>query len=152
LGCGGVFTAVCTKGKRDLLKRLLDAGIRVPPVVTGCQSYLLEQPDMLRTLLESGMNPDTCNWQHQTLLHMLCGSGRPDKHDLQALLEVTGAAARSAGTAVVLFVDELQYVEEDELAAAPDCTTKLAGRAGWRGLAAAARPDGQSEVLCGAPV
>lgn len=72
LGCGGVFTAVVTRGKRDLLKRLLDAGIRVPPVVTGCQSYLLEQPDMLQTLLNHGMNPDTCNWQHQTLLHLLC--------------------------------------------------------------------------------
>jgi len=43
-GCGGVFTAVCTRGKRDLLLRLLDAGIRVPPVVTGCHSYLLETP------------------------------------------------------------------------------------------------------------
>ena len=72
LGCGGVFTAVVTREKRDLLKRLLDAGIRVPPVVTGCQSYLLEQPDMLQTLLNYGMNPDTCNWQHQTLLHLLC--------------------------------------------------------------------------------
>ena len=72
LGCGGVFTAVVTRGKRDLLKRLLDAGIRVPNIVTGCQSYILEQPDMLRTLLDHGMNPDTCNWQGQTMLHMLC--------------------------------------------------------------------------------
>jgi len=71
-GCGGVFTAVVTRGKRDLLARLLKAGIRVPPVVTGCQSYLMEQPDMLRTLLDHGMSPDLMNWQHQTLLHMLC--------------------------------------------------------------------------------
>jgi len=39
------------------------------------------------------------------------------EHDLQALLEVTGAAAKAAGTALAIFVDELQYVEEDELAA-----------------------------------
>ena len=39
------------------------------------------------------------------------------EHDLQALLEVVGAAARSAKTALVLFIDELQYVEEDQLAA-----------------------------------
>ena len=39
------------------------------------------------------------------------------EHDLQALLEVTGAAARDAGTVLALFVDELQYVEEDQLAA-----------------------------------
>ncbi|MFM2130353.1 MAG: hypothetical protein RL477_1899 [Pseudomonadota bacterium] len=39
------------------------------------------------------------------------------EHDLQALLEVTGIAAREAGTALAMFVDELQYVAEDELAA-----------------------------------
>ena len=39
------------------------------------------------------------------------------EHDLQALLEAVGAAARKAGTALALFVDELQYVPEDELAA-----------------------------------
>lgn len=39
------------------------------------------------------------------------------EQDLQALLEAAGNAAKAAGTALVLFVDELQYVEEDELAA-----------------------------------
>ena len=39
------------------------------------------------------------------------------EHDLQALLEVVGGAAKKAGTALAIFVDELQYVEEDELAA-----------------------------------
>ncbi len=39
------------------------------------------------------------------------------EHDLQALIEVAGEAARSAATALVLFVDELQYVPETELAA-----------------------------------
>jgi GTPase SAR1 family protein len=39
------------------------------------------------------------------------------EHDLQALLEVTGAAAKKAGTALAMFVDELQYVAEEELAA-----------------------------------
>jgi GTPase SAR1 family protein len=39
------------------------------------------------------------------------------EHDLQALLEVTGAAAKQADTALAIFIDELQYVQEDELAA-----------------------------------
>lgn len=39
------------------------------------------------------------------------------EHDLQALLEVTGIAAKEAGTALAIFIDELQYVEEEELAA-----------------------------------
>jgi ankyrin repeat protein len=82
---GGVFTTVVTKGKRDLLRRLLDAGVRAPAVLTGCQGYLLEHTDMLRTLLASGMSADLMNWQHQTLLHLVC---RPDK---------TGRAVELAG-------------------------------------------------------
>jgi len=39
------------------------------------------------------------------------------EHDLQALLEASGAAAKEAGTALAIFVDELQYVAETELAA-----------------------------------
>ncbi len=39
------------------------------------------------------------------------------EHDLQALLEAVGAAAKKAGTALAMFVDELQYVEETQLAA-----------------------------------
>ncbi|MCB0323118.1 MAG: ATP-binding protein [Bdellovibrionales bacterium] len=39
------------------------------------------------------------------------------EHDLQALIEVTGLAAQKAGTALAMFIDELQYVDEDELAA-----------------------------------
>ena len=39
------------------------------------------------------------------------------EHDLQALLQTVGEAAQKAGTALVLFVDELQYVEEDQLEA-----------------------------------
>ncbi len=38
------------------------------------------------------------------------------EHDLQALLETVGAAAQKADTALVMFIDELQYVAEPELA------------------------------------
>jgi hypothetical protein len=37
--------------------------------------------------------------------------------DLTALMEQTGVAAKAASTAVVLFVDELQYLKEEEFAA-----------------------------------
>lgn len=43
------------------------------------------------------------------------------EHDLQALLEATGAAARAAGSAFILFVDEPQYVPEEQLAALHRC-------------------------------
>ncbi len=39
------------------------------------------------------------------------------EYDLQALFEAAGAAARSGDTALAIFLDELQYVAEDELAA-----------------------------------
>ncbi|HVX04524.1 MAG TPA: ATP-binding protein [Rhodanobacteraceae bacterium] len=39
------------------------------------------------------------------------------EHDLQALLEASGQAAQKAGTALVMFIDELQYVEDEQLAA-----------------------------------
>ena len=39
------------------------------------------------------------------------------EHDLLALLEATGQAAQKAATALAIYVDELQYVKEDELAA-----------------------------------
>lgn len=39
------------------------------------------------------------------------------EHDLQALLAAAGSAAREAGTALAMFIDELQYVPEDQLAA-----------------------------------
>jgi hypothetical protein len=38
------------------------------------------------------------------------------EHDLQALMEAAGAAAKEADTALAMFVDELQYVAEEELA------------------------------------
>ncbi|MEE9303729.1 MAG: AAA family ATPase [Thiotrichaceae bacterium] len=38
------------------------------------------------------------------------------EQDLPVLLEAVGDAAKKAETAVVMFIDELQYVEEDELA------------------------------------
>ena len=48
-------------------------------------------------------------------------SGLADNGDLEAdltsLLEQVGAAAKSANTAVVLFIDELQYIREDQFAA-----------------------------------
>jgi len=39
------------------------------------------------------------------------------EHDLQALMEQVGLAAKSANTALAIFIDELQYVEEAQLAA-----------------------------------
>jgi ankyrin repeat protein len=103
-GCGGVFTAVCTRGKRDLLLRLLDAGVRVPATPDGCRSYFLEQPDMLRLLLRrGGLHPDYTDASGCTLLHALCTRderGRTMKHRTAcaAILLDAGAAISAVDT------------------------------------------------------
>lgn len=85
-GCGGVLAAACTLGKRELVERFLAIGVRVPPVLTECRSYLWSDPELLRVLLDSGMNPDLPDWQHATPLHSLCqrdGRGRVNPHYLE---------------------------------------------------------------------
>ena len=56
--------------------RLLDAGIRVPPVVTGCHSYLIKNIEMLHILIASGMNPDLPACSGETFLHDLCSGSK----------------------------------------------------------------------------
>lgn len=50
------------------------------------------------------------------------------EHDLQALLEAAGEVARSAGSALILFIDELQYVEEEQMAALITALHRVAQR------------------------
>ena len=50
------------------------------------------------------------------------------ERDLAALLEVVGEAAKDAGTALIVFIDELQYVAEDELAALITALHRIAQR------------------------
>jgi hypothetical protein len=96
-GCGGVYPAVVTRGKRDLLRRLLDAGVKVPPSPGGCHTYLLEQPDMLKQLLErGGLSPDYTDESGSTFLHHLCSRdsrGRTMNHrtECASLLLAAGA-------------------------------------------------------------
>jgi GTPase SAR1 family protein len=79
------------------------------------------------------------------------------EHDLAALLEAAGMAAKKGDTALALFVDELQYVAEDELAALITALHRTAQRqlpvvmAGGR-TAAIARSHGQREILRRTPV
>lgn len=75
-GCGGVYPAIVTRRKRELLVRLLDAGVRVPAAPCGCRSYLLEDVEMLRLLLaRGGLDPNYPDDTGATLLHDLCRYG-----------------------------------------------------------------------------
>ena len=73
--------------------------------------------------------------------------------DLQALLEAVGEAAKAESACVALFVDELQYVKEDELAALIMALHRTAQRQLpvimlGAGLPPDAGQHGQSEILC----
>lgn len=50
------------------------------------------------------------------------------EHDLQALLEVVGQAAAKMNTAFIMFIDEMQYVAEDQLAALISALHRIAQR------------------------
>ena len=50
------------------------------------------------------------------------------EHDLQDLLASAGVAAQKAGTALAIFIDELQYVQEEELAALITALHRMAQR------------------------
>ncbi len=90
------FTMVVGSGRRDQLARLLESGLRVPRIVTGCQGYLLAHTDMLRTLLTHGMSPDLMNWQRQTLLHHVCAQRDPTGAIEQAEILLDAGADISA--------------------------------------------------------
>jgi ankyrin repeat protein len=107
-GCGGVFTAICTLGKRDLMLRLLEAGIRVPAVLTACRTYVMENLEMFKILVAHGMNPDLPNWQGQTFLHNLCSGGRRS--------DVDGALIRAA---ILLEAGASISPREDEYCSTP---------------------------------
>jgi ankyrin repeat protein len=96
-GCGGVYPAVVTRGKRELLRRLLDAGVKVPPAPSGCHTYLLEHPDMLKQLLErGGLNPDYTDDSGSTFLHHLGyrdARGRTMNHRTECAALLLGAGA-----------------------------------------------------------
>ena len=62
-------------GHEALLRLLLARGLRVPPVVTYCPTYLWRALPLARLLLEHGMDPDLPNWQQLRPLHHIAGRG-----------------------------------------------------------------------------
>ena len=94
--CGDAFPAGVTRKDWDMLHLLLRKGVRGPPVVTVCRTYLWRQPAMTRVLLEHGMDPSLPNWLGVTPLHDLCNAGgKTDKdenrHELLDLFLEFGA-------------------------------------------------------------
>ena len=69
---GAAFHHDCRIRRRRSPRETTRRGLRVPPVITGCQGYLLHNARCFARSLERGMNPNLMNWQLQTLLHLVC--------------------------------------------------------------------------------
>lgn len=103
------FAMVVSDGRRDRLARLLSAGLRVPPVLTGCQTYLLTHTDMLRTLLAHGMSADLMNWQRQTLLHHVCQQPRTKRRIMSGASDALERASILIDAGADLSARDLEY-------------------------------------------
>ena len=76
------FTHCVSAGHEAMLRLLLARGLRVPPVVTYCQSYLWRSVPLARVLLEHGMDPDLPNWQQIRPLHHMAARGQIEQAKL----------------------------------------------------------------------
>ncbi len=125
------FTLAVSAGHDAIVRLLLARGLRIPAVVTYCQSYLWRSLDLARLLLEHGMDPSLPNWQRVTPLHYLAAAGDIEKAklfleygaDANAVDEEyrtnpLGWAARKGQVDFVRFA--LQHGFEASLPSAPD--------------------------------
>ena len=73
--CADGFTMCVSAGHEWIIRMMLCRGLRVPPVVTICQTYLWRNLDLARLLLEHDMDPNLPNWQQVRPLHYMAASG-----------------------------------------------------------------------------
>ena len=82
------FTMCATAHHVDIVRLMLNRGFRVLPQVTGCQTYLWRDLEILRLLLDHGMDPNLPNWQNIRPLHHIA---RDPDFEAAALLIEYGA-------------------------------------------------------------
>ena len=142
-----VFTLAVSARHESIVRLLLARGLRVPSVVTYCQSYLWRHPDLARLLLEHGMDPSLPNWQRVTPLHDVAAKGDidtaklflefgadPNAVDEEYRTTPLGWAARAGQTDFVRFA--LQNGFDPSVPTGPD----------WARPAAWARRRGHAET------
>ena len=76
--CADGFTMCVSEGHEWLVRMMLSRGLRVPGVVTVCQTYLWRNLDLARLLLEHDMDPNVPNWQQVRPLHHMAAKGEVD--------------------------------------------------------------------------
>jgi ankyrin repeat protein len=72
------FTQAVSEDNEAMVRLLLARGLRLPAVVTGCQTYLWRSLRLARLLLQHDMDPNLPNWQQIRPLHHVAGQGNID--------------------------------------------------------------------------
>ena len=73
--CADGFTMCVSEGHEWIIRLMLSRGLRVPAVVTRCQTYLWRNLDLARLLLVYGMDANLPNWQQVRPLHHMAAKG-----------------------------------------------------------------------------
>ena len=73
--CADGFTMCVSEGHEWIIRMMLARGLRVPSVVTVCQTYLWRNLELARLLLEHDMDPNLPNWQQVRPLHHMAAKG-----------------------------------------------------------------------------
>lgn len=76
--CADGFTMCVSEGHEWIIRLMLSRGLRVPAVVTVCQTYLWRNLDLARLLLEHDMDANLPNWQQVRPLHHMAAKGDVD--------------------------------------------------------------------------
>ena len=72
------FTLAVSARHGDLVRLMLARGLRVPNTLTSCQTYLWQDLELARLLLQNGMDANLPNWQRVTPLHHMASHGAID--------------------------------------------------------------------------
>ena len=73
--CSDGFTMCVSEGHEWIIRMMLSRGLRVPAVVTICQTYLWRNLDLAHLLLQHDMDPNLPNWQQVRPLHYMAAGG-----------------------------------------------------------------------------
>lgn len=78
----GILTFAVKENNHKMIDLLISYGAQVPSLLKWAQFYYFERLDGATYILQKGMNPNTMNWQHVTILHDMSQKGFIDKSKL----------------------------------------------------------------------
>lgn len=78
----GILLFPAKHNNREMIELLVSCGAKVPAILKWTQFYYFERLDGATFIMEKGMNPNTMNWQHVTILHDMAQKGFLDKAEL----------------------------------------------------------------------